>query len=182
MLRSELSAWVIVCMGHGSLGSSGQPNSSVSASYKNSPNSRVQERHYRQNQRRGFEAAQYMSGRCLECGEHLFGMAFGLHFGKNADDFAVGADYECGALNAHHFLAVQIFFFNYAVGTRDLFARIGKQGVREIVFFLEFLLLVGRVPRNAQDYGAGLLQLFVCVAEPARFNGSAGGIGFRKEK
>ena len=109
-------------------------------------------------------------------------MALGLHFGKNADDLAVGADYECGALNAHHFLAVHIFFFHYAVGTRDLFTRIGKQGVREIVFFLEFLLLVGRVPRNAQDYGAGLLQFFVCVAEPARFNCSAGGIGFRKEK
>ena len=124
----------------------------------------------------------HTSGRCLERGEHLFGMALGLHFGKNADDLAVGADYECGALNAHHFLAVHIFFFHYAVGTRDLFARIGKQGVREIVFFLEFLLLVGRVPRNAQDYGAGLLQFFVCVAEPARFNSSAGGIGFRKEK
>ena len=78
-------------------------------------------------------------------------MALGLHFGKNASNLAVGADYECGALNAHHFLAVHIFFFHYAVGTRDLFARIGKQGVREIVFFLEFLLLVGGVPRNAQD-------------------------------
>jgi hypothetical protein len=43
-------------------------------------------------------------------------------------------------------------------------------------------LLAGSVGGNAEDYGARLLQFLVCVAEPARFNGSAGSIGFGKEK
>jgi hypothetical protein len=51
-----------------------------------------------------------------------------------------------------------------------------------MVFFLKLLLLFRRVSGNAEDDRTCLLDLAVCVAEPARFFGSAGGVGFRIEK
>ena len=51
-----------------------------------------------------------------------------------------------------------------------------------MVFFLKLLLLFGRVSGNAENDRTRLLDLAVCVAEPARFFGSAGGVGFRIEK
>ena len=51
-----------------------------------------------------------------------------------------------------------------------------------MVFFLELLLRLRTIGRYAKDDSPRFLQLFVCVAEPARLNGSTGSIGFRKEE
>jgi hypothetical protein len=43
-------------------------------------------------------------------------------------------------------------------------------------------LLVGAVGRNAKHDRTGLLNLLVCVAEPARFYRSTRSVGLGKEK
>ena len=51
-----------------------------------------------------------------------------------------------------------------------------------MVLVLELLLSLRTIGRDAQDDSSRFLQLLVCVAEPARLNGSTGSIGFRKEE
>src|SRR5712692_11486361 len=51
-----------------------------------------------------------------------------------------------------------------------------------MILILKFLLRLRRVCRNSQNYRPGVLQFFIRVAEPARFNGSTGSIGFGKEE
>ena len=109
-------------------------------------------------------------------------MAFGLHFGEDVGDAAVRADDEGSALNAHHFVAVHVLLFDHAKSFADLLIGIGEQGVRQVVLSLELFLFVGRISGNAQNDRPGLLQFFIRVAEPARFDGSTGGIGFRIEE
>ena len=52
--------------------------------------------------------------RCFEVVEDLLGVAFGFYLGENVLDFSVGPDDEGGADDAHHFLAVHIFFLENA--------------------------------------------------------------------
>ena len=109
-------------------------------------------------------------------------MALGLDLGKDVGDAAVGADNERGTLDAHHFVAVHVLFFDHAEGLTDLLVGVGEQGVGQVVLSLELFLLVGRISGDAQNDRPGFLQFFVRVAEPARFNGSTRGIGFRIEE
>jgi hypothetical protein len=51
-----------------------------------------------------------------------------------------------------------------------------------LVFVFEFLLLFRLVGRDSVYDGAGSGDLFKCVAEPARFYGSTGGISLGKEE
>lgn len=109
-------------------------------------------------------------------------MAFGLYLGKDSCNAAVRTDQERGALNAHHPSAIHVFFFEDTEGIDDLLVNIGQQGVGQVVLFLEFLLRGRRIGGNPQHYQAGFLQFLVCVAEPARLNGSTGSVGFRIKK
>jgi hypothetical protein len=104
-------------------------------------------------------------------------VAFGFHFGKNVLDLAVGADDKGGPDDAHHFLPVHVLFLQHAECVGHFLIRICQQRERQVELFLEFLLRLGRVGRNPDDDRARLLNLFVCVAEPARFNGSTRSVG-----
>ncbi len=115
-------------------------------------------------------------------GQHLFGVAIWFHVFKDLKDLATGADQESGPRDPHHLLAIHIFFFDHAVSIADSLVFIGKQGIRQFVFFLELLLFGGVISRYPQDRHPGFLQLCECVAEPARFYGSTRGIGFGVEE
>ena len=51
-----------------------------------------------------------------------------------------------------------------------------------MILFLEFLLFGDGIGGNAEQDRSRLLDLAVCVAEPARFFGSAGSVGLGIEK
>lgn len=114
--------------------------------------------------------------------QHFFGVALGLHLGKDFCDGLVGADEERRALYAHHFFAVHVLLFENAKLIADDFVYICEQRVRQLVFFFEFHLRFGRVARDADDYGAGVLQLSELVSKPAGLDSAAGGVGFRIEE
>ena len=109
-------------------------------------------------------------------------MPFGLHVVEDVLDLAIGADNEGGARDAHHLAAVQILLYQDAELVRDLLVRVGKQCEGQVVIILEFLLCSGGIARNADHDCARFLDLFVCVAEPARFFGSTRSVGFWIEK
>ena len=65
---------------------------------------------------------------------------------------------------------------------RHFFVGIGQKRVRQLFFFFKLLLSGRFVGRDAENYQPGLLQLCVCIAEPASLNGSARRVGFRVEE
>ena len=109
-------------------------------------------------------------------------MAFRLHLVEDVGDLAIRADDEGSALDAHHYLAIHILFLHDAEGAGNLLIFVGQQGIGQIVFFLELLLPLRGVGGDTQNDRPGLLQLTVCVAEPARFNGSTRGVGLGIEE
>ena len=114
--------------------------------------------------------------------QHFFGVAVGLHVLEDVGDFAVGADEEGGTGDALHLLAVHVLLFDHAELVGDGLIFVGQERVRQLVLVLE-LLLGGRcIGGDAEYRDSGPGKLAVCVAEPARFYGSTGGIGFRIEE
>jgi hypothetical protein len=109
-------------------------------------------------------------------------VALGFYFLENVYDFPVGANQEGGSGNSHHRLAIHVFLFHHVVGGTDCLVGVGEQGIRELVFFLEFLLLCRRIGGNTEDYRSGLLDFFVCVTEPGRLYRSTGRVGLRVEE
>ena len=109
-------------------------------------------------------------------------MSLGFHIFKYVRDAAIRPNYERSSGDPLHFLSVHVFLFDHTERVTDSFIGVGQQGIGEIVLILKLFLTLRRIGRDPQDHRPGLLQLLVCVAEPARFNGSTWGIGFRKEK
>ena len=103
-------------------------------------------------------------------------MAVRLYFFEDVLDLALRADYKRGPGYAHYFLAVHVLFFHHAEGIGDLLFGVGEQGEGQILLFLKFLLRFWGIGGYAKQHGARLLNLFICVAEPASLYGSAGGI------
>jgi hypothetical protein len=104
-------------------------------------------------------------------------VTFRFYFGKDVLDLTVGADDKRSPDNAHHFLPVHVFFLQHAECVRHLLVGIRQQRERQVELFLEFFLRFGCVGRNPDDDRARLLNLFVRVAEPARFDGSTRSVG-----
>jgi hypothetical protein len=109
-------------------------------------------------------------------------VAFGFDLFENVGDFAVGADDESRACDAHDFFAVHIFLFHNAVGFGSFLAGVGEQRVGEVELVGEFLLRLGRIAGDAEQNGAGFFELLVGVSEAANLYGAAGGVGFGVEK
>ena len=109
-------------------------------------------------------------------------MVVGLYLFKNVLDFAVGADDERRPGDPHDLLPVHVLFFHDTKGVRDLLFGVSEQREGQILLFLEFLLRFWGVWGYAKQHGARLLNLFICVAEPASFYGSTGGVRPRIEK
>jgi hypothetical protein len=114
--------------------------------------------------------------------QHFFGVTFGFDFREDAGNLALGVDEESGALDAHHLFPVHVLFFYHAIGVTHFLVGVGKQGVGQVVFLAEFFLFLRSVGGDAEDNCAGLLNLLECVAEPARFYGSTGSIGFGEKE
>ena len=64
-------------------------------------------------------------------------MTLGLHLGEDFFDCAVSADQKSGALDAQHFVAVHVFFFQHAVGFGGFLIHIAEKSEREPVLFFE---------------------------------------------
>lgn len=105
-------------------------------------------------------------------------MLVGLQPGQHRADLAFRTNHKRGSVNTHIFLAIHALFFHYAVLVANRFVHVCQKRIRQVVFLFEFLLGRGLVGGNAKDNGTGFLDLFECVAEPARLNRSTGSIGF----
>ena len=92
-------------------------------------------------------------------------MAFRFYLGEDVLDFAVGADYESGPGNTHHFLAIHIFFLDDAVRFGDFLVCIRQKGKWQLELLLKLFLGFGCVGRDPKDHGAGFLNLLVGVTE-----------------
>jgi hypothetical protein len=104
-------------------------------------------------------------------------MAVRFHLVEDVFNLAVGTDKERGPLDAQRRFAVHVLFFDHVVGVADLLVLVGKQGERQIIFVLEFFLLVGRVGRYTQNNRLYFLEIREAFAELASFDGSARGVG-----
>ena len=114
--------------------------------------------------------------------QHLFGVAVRLHVLEDVRNLALGSDQEGSTGDAHHLLAVHVLLLDDAELVGDRLLLVGEERVRQFVLILEFLLGGRRVGRDAKHGNAGSGELCICVAEPARFYGSTGGVGFRIEE
>jgi len=104
-------------------------------------------------------------------------MAFGLDLGEDAQERLVGTDEEGCPLDADDFLAVHVLFLEDPKLFADFFVYISKERIRKVVLCLEFGLGFGRVAGDAEDDGAGVLELFEGVTKAAGFDGAAGSVG-----
>lgn len=119
---------------------------------------------------------------CFQRRNHCCRMFIWLDPVQNGGNLSFRANHKGRAVNTHILLAIHAFFLHYAVLIANSFVHIGQQRIRQIVFFLEFLLGRGFIGRDAKDNRTGLLDFLECVAEPARLNGSTGRIGFGVEE
>ena len=108
-------------------------------------------------------------------------MSFGLYFGENVLNLAVRSNDKSGAGDAYHFLAIHVLFLQHAVSRRGFFVGISKEAEWKTVLLLKFLLGLGRVGRDSENFRTRLLDLLVTVAKLASFNGSPGSIGAREK-
>jgi hypothetical protein len=109
-------------------------------------------------------------------------VAFGFYFREDVGDLALSVDDEGGAFDAHHFLPVHILLFDHAEGVADCLVGVSEKRIGKVVFLFELFLFGGGVGGDAENDGAGILDLLECVAEPARFYGSTGGVGLGIEE
>lgn len=97
----------------------------------------------------------------FERSQHLFGVALRLDIVEYMADRPIRPDHESGTGNPFHLLAIHILFLDDAEFIADLFVGIAKKGVRQVIFGLKLLLCFGIVGRDAQNDGAGVLQLLI---------------------
>lgn len=109
-------------------------------------------------------------------------MSFGFHLREDFGDLSFGIDEKGSAFDAHILLAVHTFFDPHAEGFGGEVIRVGEQGVRQAVLGLELGLLGGRIGRDAEDDGFGLIERGDVLAKLASLLGSAGRVGFGIEE
>ena len=114
--------------------------------------------------------------------QYLACVRLGLHLVNNFGNGARFVDYESGA--ADTFIAATHKFFGppHAIGLHGSFVVVYEQRKGEVVVFLEFLVLLGRVGAYAQQCVALRLQLAVGVAQAAGFCRAAGRVVFGVKK
>src|SRR5438270_2690865 len=109
-------------------------------------------------------------------------MTVWLHLGKNLCNLSVWADQKRGPFNAHHLLAIHILFLDNAKGIANGLITVGDQVIGQVILLFELLLGGWLISGDAEHHGPGFLYLLECVAEPARFYGSTGGISLGIEE
>jgi len=109
-------------------------------------------------------------------------VAVGFYLFEDVLDLAVRADNEGGPGDTPDLFPVHILFFHHLEGIGDLLFGVGEQREGQILLFLKFLLRFWGIRGYAKQHNARLLNLSICVAEPASLYGSTGGIRPRIEE
>src|SRR4030081_1472878 len=117
----------------------------------------------------------------LQVCQHFLSVPLGLYRGEYVLDPSVRPDDERGACDSHHFLAIHVFLLHHSESFGDFLVNISQQAERKVELVLEFFLCLGSIGRDPEDHSTRLLNLFIRVAEPARFHGSTGRIRSRIE-
>ncbi len=114
--------------------------------------------------------------------EDFGGVAFSVNGGPDFFDFAAFADEEGAADDAHEFAAHELLLLPGAEGLDGFVVGIAQQREIEPVLSLERRLRFDGIGAHAEDGNLALIELLFCVTKLGRFDGSTGGIGFRKEE
>lgn len=109
-------------------------------------------------------------------------MPLRLHVLKYLGNLPIGPDHERRTRDAEILLPVHTLLFHHVEGFAHLLVHVCEKRVGQVVLLFEFLLFRRRIGGDAEDHSACFLDLFECVAEPARFYRSTGRIGFGKEE
>ena len=109
-------------------------------------------------------------------------MAFGSDEGPEFFDFAVLANEERAAHDAHEGAAHELFFLPGAELLDGFVGGIAEQRKIQILLGLECGLRFDRVGAHAEDGYAEIVEFLFCVAKLGRFDRSTGGAGFRVEE
>jgi len=109
-------------------------------------------------------------------------MAFGSDEGPDVFDFAVLADEERAADDAHEGAAHEMFFLPGTEFFDGFVGGVAEQRKIKILFRLERGLGFDGVCAHAEDGDAELVEFFFCVTKLGRFDRSTGGAGFGVEK
>ena len=72
-------------------------------------------------------------------------MPISLDVVEDVGNLAVWTNHKCNACDSFHLSAIHIFFFDHPKGFADLLVRVRQQGIGQVVFVLEFLLILRRV-------------------------------------
>ena len=78
----------------------------------------------------------------MQIGQHLLGMPVSLDVVEDVGNLAVRTDHKCNACDSFHLSSVHILFSDYAEGFADFLVGVGQQCVGQVVFVLEFLLIL----------------------------------------
>jgi hypothetical protein len=114
--------------------------------------------------------------------EDFGGVAFGFDEGPDFFDFAVLADEEGTADDAHVGAAHELFFLPGTEFFDGLVGRIGEQGKIQLVLCFEGSLRFDGIGAHAEDGHTVLVELLLCVTKLGRFDRSTGGVGFGVEE
>jgi hypothetical protein len=106
-------------------------------------------------------------------------MTIRLHLRKDVFNRSVGANDEGRPDDPHYFLPIHVLFLQDVKRDGHFLVGVGQQRERKVELLLELFLRFWRVRGNPKQHGAGFLNLFIYVAEPASLDSSAGGVGAR---
>jgi len=109
-------------------------------------------------------------------------VAFGSDEGPEFFDFAVLANEERAADDAHEGAAHELFFLPGAELLDGFVGGVAEQREIEILLGLEGGLGFDGVGAHAEDGDAEIVEFLFCVTKLGRFDGSTGGVGFGVEK
>jgi hypothetical protein len=104
-----------------------------------------------------------------------------LHRGPMLDHIALGPDHHGRANRALYLFAVHHFLAEGAILFHDFAVWVGEQDIRQIELGGKLIMRINTVFAYAQHCRIGLLELWIQLAEPASFLGSARRAVFRIE-
>jgi hypothetical protein len=101
---------------------------------------------------------------------------------KGLADNPILVDHECRSIDTLVLSAHEALFLPDAIGFRDRMTFIGDERKRQFVLLRKSRLFPDGVRAESNYDGIDLFELRKCIAKPARLDGSARGIGLRKEE
>lgn len=103
-------------------------------------------------------------------------MTVRLNFPKLTGQISLFVDDKSAALDAHHFFAVHIFFFDHIKQTTGLFTFIRQKLKTKTVFALKLIMGFHGVPRDSEHNRIRLFKLLEQLRELLAFQGAAGSV------